>query len=518
MGISAPFHLGIADLTPRADEFYSGGLYWIGVDREEDALALVLSIGEVNTFAGRPTLCIDSHISPASAGAFAAERLERAPFRVIEFLPDLEEPITALADVVRRAEAGASVVLMFSEEVFIRNGIKQIARGLAALDEAVRLSGSAVLVLQCGQHARRLRPVFFEHQMLLRGYANLRDCLGELEYEVIWWRSYVGNLSETTFRLTAENGRLAVHRTVRLKQTTGDRQKLFSSAARLASDLPLWAFGEQLPDNEAVFETGMRSHEATLIFEVSTVDDVKTVARYIHTLRLERGSGLRIVVMENMPAVRAGAEAVMFACGANLVLPAAVSPGYVRAAVQSMRLMRSELTVLKDFDAIWRSQQSVTTTGFCSLESFVKTVRETLSPGGIFSDGHGVLALLAPKGNINVNDAAVVLHLQRAGDLATVTDGKLALFLSGCMPSQFTETLGRIFEIDYRVMLTIESLFYRDLDILLALEELGRGVTSKTEHRTVEVAARYDMPRGTAHRPLSPNAVKPVLLSKRSGS
>ncbi|MDP1255246.1 BcsE family c-di-GMP-binding protein, partial [Klebsiella pneumoniae] len=71
--------------------------------------------------------------------------------------------------------------------------------------------------------------------------------------------------------------------------------------------------------NDSVFNAGRSAQAATILFSIPQTTQLEQLGRYIHTLRRQRGTALKIIVREQTPSLRATDERILLSSGASLV-------------------------------------------------------------------------------------------------------------------------------------------------------------------------------------------------------
>lgn len=81
---------------------------------------------------------------------------------------------------------------------------------------------------------------------------------------------------------------------------------------------PLSEYWTLFDTNDEVFNAGRTAQAATILFSITQNTQIEQLGRYIHTLRRQRGTALKIIVREQTPSLRATDERLLLSSGASL--------------------------------------------------------------------------------------------------------------------------------------------------------------------------------------------------------
>ncbi|MFS9668907.1 BcsE family c-di-GMP-binding protein, partial [Klebsiella pneumoniae] len=89
--------------------------------------------------------------------------------------------------------------------------------------------------------------------------------------------------------------------------------------------------------NDEVFNAGRTAQAATVLFSITQNTQIEQLGRYIHTLRRQRGTALKIIVREQTPSLRATDERLLLSSGASLVIPSSASLSRCLTLIESVQ-------------------------------------------------------------------------------------------------------------------------------------------------------------------------------------
>lgn len=85
-------------------------------------------------------------------------------------------------------------------------------------------------------------------------------------------------------------------------QPRSDEKAILSHVRVLEGAPPLSEYWTLFDTNDEVFNAGRTAQAATILFSITQNTQIEQLGRYIHTLRRQRGTALKIIVREQTPA------------------------------------------------------------------------------------------------------------------------------------------------------------------------------------------------------------------------
>ncbi len=100
-------------------------------------------------------------------------------------------------------------------------------------------------------------------------------------------------------------------------QPRSDEKAILSHVRVLEGAPPLSEYWTLFDTNDEVFNAGRTAQAATILFSITQNTQIEQLGRYIHTLRRQRGTALKIIVREQTPSLRATDERLLLSSGAS---------------------------------------------------------------------------------------------------------------------------------------------------------------------------------------------------------
>jgi len=224
--------------------------------------------------------------------------------------------------------------------------------------------------------------------------------------------------------------------------------------------------------NEALFEEARASQAATLIFALTQNNQIETIARQVHTLRRQRGSGLKIIIRENQASLRATDERLLIGCGANMVIPWNAPLSRCLTLIESVQGQQFNRLVPEDITTLLSMTQPLKLRGFQPWDQFCDAVSNMVNNPLLPADGKGVLVALRPVPGIRVEQALTLCRPNRVGDIISIGDNRLVLFLSFCRVNDLDTALNHIFPLPTADVFSNRVVWFEDNQIAAELVQM----------------------------------------------
>lgn len=92
-------------------------------------------------------------------------------------------------------------------------------------------------------------------------------------------------------------------------------------------------------------------------------------------------------------------------------------------------------------------------------------------------DGKGVMVALRPAPGLRAEQAMTLCHLRRFGDVMTVVQGRLVLFLSTCRINDLDTAMKFIFRLPVDEAFSNRVVWHQDVDILSEIKRMAHNAT-----------------------------------------
>lgn len=258
-------------------------------------------------------------------------------------------------------------------------------------------------------------------------------------------------------------------------QPRSDERVILSNLRVLEGAPALSEYWTLFDTNDAVFNAGRMAQAATLIFSITQNEQIEQLGRYIHTLRRQRGSALKIVVREQTPSLRATDERLLLSSGANMVIPSGAPLSRCLTLIESVQKQQFTRHIPEDFNTLLSWSQPLKLRGYQKWGDFCEAVHNIMANTMLPADGKGVMVALRPAPGLRVEQALTLCKPNRMGDIMTIGNNRLVLFLSFCRVNDLDTALNHIFPLPTGDIFSNRMIWFEDKQITAEIMQM-RGI------------------------------------------
>ncbi|NWA40982.1 cellulose biosynthesis protein BcsE [Pseudomonas reactans] len=468
-------------------EMQSSGLYWVNADSQNAAYELagqVLDAQEIKIITTiiypQENLITSNKQRPLSPDHVLISRLISSAPSVKQYaMPTDKKAFKSLSRDLNRVigEQNKLVVLLFPNGVWQGFSEQEFAHWLHEISALAKSKKIALLIIAHGKSEQNLKLKLHTYHRALYGLCHLRSDIEPAQWVISWWHNQVTAEANTTYALqkrplgwsvmpkaAADAGPAAL---------SDDQWAFWAERGVLEGAPPLSGNWQLFEDNAALAESGMRARSATLIFALNSNEQVETLARQIHLLRTQRGGGLKIVVRELGAALRYADQRLLQACGANLVVPQAARLSSFLTLLEDIQPLSFTRQVSDDIEQLLQGRLPTHHKGYLPLPAFCKVMQSIWSHAEQQTDAPGVLISLRPVTGINPAQSMSLCHLRRDGDILSLTERHLLLFLSNCQAGDVEQVLRSLFSLPVDEVFASRTVWHQADDIQSEIRRLA---------------------------------------------
>lgn len=456
------FSIGIQSLWDELSHMPVGGVWWINTERNEDAISLVNqtvaaqggdSRVAVITMGDDPkqVIRLDENNGPQTVRLFTMSSETES----LNFLPrDIQcsiDPDHYL------------LILKCANNVLQNISPQKIVQWIEKINKWAKNRNCSVLVINPGSNNDKLFSFLMAQYRSLFGLASIRDQTDSYLYDIAFWCNEKGVSARQQLTLKQIDGQWHLSRQeTAVVQPRSDEKRILSHVAVLEGAPALSENWSLYDTNEAVFNEARTTQAATIVFSLMQNNQIETLARHIHTLRRQRGSGLKIVVRENNTSLRATDERLLLGCGANMVVPWNAPLSRCLTLIESIQGQQFNRHVPEDISTLLSMTQPMKLRGYQKWDTFCDAVSNMMSNTLLPADGKGVMVALRPVPGIRVEQALTLCRPNRTGDIMTIGDNRLVLFLSFCRVNDLDTALNHIFPLPTGDIFSNRMIWFED--------------------------------------------------------
>lgn len=486
------FSLGVRQIWEELSVMQAPGLYWVNVDRQTDANLLCQQTLAAQAATSQVALICSGEKPDGLLAALVSPALKKIP---LYQLPEKKAALMHFSDDLMRALKPQNRLLILLAhaslwQTFTREELGDWTRATGAW---LRRQGCTLLILSHGGGVNKLKGQLSTQHRILNGLASLQWQQDSAQYLVNWWSTENGiNANQLLTLYTGEHGWQGDDDSNKPSPTSirSDEGRYLAQQSILEGAPPLSANWQLLQTNAQLAQHGMLTLSATLIFALYQSDEIDALAHQIHSLRRQRGNGLKIVVREMSASLRYSDERLLLACGANLIVPHVAPLSRFLTMLEGIQGQRFSRHVPADIDALLAGLRPLQLKGYMRPDDFSQAVISLMGNTLLPEDGKGVMVALRPVPGLRAEQAMTLCFLRRFGDVMTVVQGRLVLFLSTCRINDLDTALKFIFRLPVDEAFSNRVVWHQDVDIISEIKRLAHNANIPLPAATAQATPR----------------------------
>ena len=490
--MNSVYTLGISSLWDEVCHMPNGGVWWVNLDRYADAVSLLNQTlaaqakgcqAAVIVMGEKPhkIVTLEEHRGPESVALFSMPAHAQG-------LEEMHRDLLCSLD-----PANHLFILLCAENAWTNIKTAQLYNWLDKSHRWTKYHHCSLLVLNSGHDTDQQRSSLLNQYRSLSGLASLRDQGDSFLFDIAYWGSEKGMSAQQQLVVLAdrEGWKLAQNEETTV-QPRSDEKVMLSNLRVLEGAPALSEYWTIFDTNDAVFNAARSAQAATVLFSITQNEQIEPLARNIHTLRRQRGSALKIVVREQTLALRATDERLLLSSGANMVIPYATPLSRCLTLIESVQKQKFSRHIPEDFATLLARTLPLKLRGYQPWEDFCRAVYNTMTDTTLPEDGKGVLVALRPAPGLRVEQALTMCKPSRMGDIMTIGNNRLVLFLSFCRINDLDAALNHIFPLSTGDIFSNRKVWFEDKQITGEILLMRETVPEKWNTPLPVTAIKHD--------------------------
>lgn len=480
------FSLGMKQFWNGLAQMQARGLYWVSTDSPEAAYRLCgqtleAQQGEIPVsvfFPQHNLICTDEENRLSDDDILLTHlQMHKKNTHYYQLAKGKKAFLALPADINRLPnQAPSLMILLLPVSVWQEVNEKQFSRWLSEMKINTNNKGATLLIICYGAGINAVKTQLHLYHHNIYGVADLKTDVEPNQWGISWWHDNTGVESNTLYPLTPRQVGWEIQKNTpaSVSAQTGDDQWMILAQRAVLEGAP--ALSERwflFDDNESLVERAAHARSATVIFALSGNDEVEVLARQIHRLRIARGNGLKIVVREMNSSLRYVDQRLLQACGGNLVVPHAARLSNFLTLLDDLQNLTYTRHVSEDIELLLDSRLPTHHKGYLPLPVFCEVMRDIWNHAALATESRGILISLRPASGISPQQAMSLCSLRRDGDILTVTERHLYLFLSNCQVSDVENVLAFLFNLPVKEVFASQTFWSQELDIQTEVRRLA---------------------------------------------
>lgn len=456
------FSLGITFLWDELSHMPTGGVWWLDVGRRDDAITLInQTISKqkeqdniaVITMGEKPKKIIklDALHGPKKIDLFSMPNSYNGLNCMPQDLMCSVNPKNYL------------FILLSSDNVWENIPSASLLRWIHSIGRWTKRHNCSLLFVNVGNNIDKQFSLLINEHRSLSGLASLRAQTDIHRYDVAFWCNEKGVTADQQLDVQWHKQSWQVVENVEnTPQPRSDEKRVMSHIAVLEGAPALSENWQLFENNEQLFVAARSAQAATIIFSLTQNSQINSIARQIHALRRQRGSALKLIVRENHASLRATDERLMLGCGATLIIPWNAPLSRCLTMIESIQGVKFTRHVPEEIGVLIDQMQPLKLRGYQPWETFCNGIAALMNNSLLPQDGKGVMVALRPVPGLRVEQALTLCRPNRMGDIVTLGENRLVLFLSFCRINDLDTALNHIFPLPVNDIFTNRMVWYED--------------------------------------------------------
>ena len=469
------YRINIEGLPLEMETLRAGGVYWLNMTDWDDCLLVARHI-----LRGASANARGVFIGTKDT-AWAQEKLQSVAsehdLRAFIFIEGSMTALLALPTDLDRAlrPRQRTIVVLLPNTPTDQASHAQIREMLSIWKAWLSANECAFLVLHHDIRAQSLTNSLIADNDLLSGLILVqREDSRRISYSCSYWRNALGVVASRRLTLEQTDNHLSAIRSADTASAPppGDvPSRYIIERDALAGFAQIQEKNWEIIDSaDAAYELARTETDATVVFALRRHAQLPELAQTLHSLRLERGPVLRLVVRELSTQLRLQDEQRLLDCGANLVIGGKLSYTRFRSMLENIQTVRYTRDLAEAPEALFVSIVDDGAHGVVPPVQFIKHIKVVLSAPEA-SQTPGVLVRMSPVPGLTTEQAIKQLNLRRFEDIACVLGRDIYLFLHGCLPSLVPVVLAQLFRLPFDELFSVHTVYEDEQSIRAALEQ-----------------------------------------------
>ncbi|CNH31223.1 cellulose biosynthesis protein BcsE [Yersinia aldovae] len=468
------FSLGVQKIWDELAVIQAPGLYWINIERQIDANLFCQQIIRNQPEKTRAAL-ICSGQNPEK---LLTNIVGFGPARLPLFtLPAQRKALQHLTSDLMRALRPQQrlFILLAPASLWHTHTREEIQQWLQHTQQWLDEQQCTLIVLCHGTGVNKVKNQLVSQHRYLQGLSSLQWQQDNAQYIVSWWSSEKGVAANQSVLLepNEQGWSMAVQVQEALPQSRNDEHLYLAESHVLEGAPPLSSHWQLLESNELLAQRAINAHASTVIFALTQSEQIDEMAHQIHNLRKQRSSAMKIVVREMNASLRYSDERLLLACGANLIVPHVAPLSRFLTMLEGIQGQRFSRHVPEDINALLEALRPLQRKGYLPPAEFCQAVLQLMNNTLLPENGKGVLVALRAVPGLQARQALTLCHLRRYGDVVTVADNRLVLFLSTCRINDLDTALSYIFRLPVAEAFSNRLVWYQDQEIISEINRMN---------------------------------------------
>ena len=357
------------------------------------------------------------------------------------------------------------ILINIYQNIFEKMSINELAATISRWQKWLIVNKKSCLWMVHGDEASNLiNNKFITLNNLFNGLATLDFDISDIKYNIFFWHLTSSVNANIYLNLHFDNikNELSVNKNAPLnlenssKISINENEKIFVIKSPEYSEEVFPRHWEVVNSLDTIKDELNQNPSATVIFYINADINVNETARNVLDLRKKVGRQVKIILREMEQCLRNSEEKLIINVGANLIIPHNISFLKFITQVYALQGTLFNRNIPNNLEDVHQIDLDTYGKSYLPLGDFLKQV-SLLVDNAQKMQINSTLLRFRLNPSIPIEEIILLIKIKRNGDLLTVTENHLYLFLFQCDKSEITNALSHL------ILLPIEDLFYEQV-------------------------------------------------------
>ena len=357
------------------------------------------------------------------------------------------------------------ILINIYQNIFEKMSINELAATISRWQKWLIVNKKSCLWMVHGDEASNLiNNKFITLNNLFNGLAKLDFDISDIKYNIFFWHLTSSVNANIYLNLHFDNikNELSVNKNAPLnlenssKISINENEKIFVIKSPEYSEEVFPRHWEVVNSLDTIKDELNQNPSATVIFYINADINVNEAARNVLDLRKKVGRQVKIILREMEQCLRNSEEKLIINVGANLIIPHNISFLKFITQVYALQGTLFNRNIPNNLEDVHQIDLDTYGKSYLPLGDFLKQV-SLLVDNAQKMQINSTLLRFRLNPSIPIEEIILLIKIKRNGDLLTVTENHLYLFLFQCDKSEITNALSHL------ILLPIEDLFYEQV-------------------------------------------------------
>lgn len=193
-------------------------------------------------------------------------------------------------------------------------------------------------------------------------------------------------------------------------------------------------------DENDLFHLVKENPSSTVVIHAFNTTVLKILAKDVYKLRQVAGKNLKVIILEVNINLRLTEQSILRCVGVNLILPSTIHINTLTNIISSTANLVFFGDLVADFNGLYDEESMPTKLGYLTPALFVEELHKLTASSVKYGISSALIILAIPSG-IAAMDTIKYAQFNRYGDIFTVVDSAIHVYLYGCRDADIDSTL-----------------------------------------------------------------------------